>query len=1846
MALGDLYFDVLLNDKTDQGINAIKSKLSKIGADVGADVAKGIQSQLNNIKLNGISAPNLNVTASLAIDKNKLLADIQDALKSKEFTIDIKAKSNITTNANKSTLAYETEAQAKLINAQARLLNAQNAQAVSAQKAALAQAKLRTEHQKTAREANRAQIEATKLARQRQMLANATNRATQSTRAYNNANRSTLSSLREMTGLAGKFSAIYMGGQFLSSLIKIRGEFEMQLVSLRAIMQSTERANELYGQLQQLSVISPFQFGDLVKYAKQLSAFQIPTNELYDTTKRLADLSAGVGVGMDRLILAYGQVRSAAVLRGTELRQFTEAGIPMVGLLADKFSELEGRVISAGEVFDKISNREVPFEMVKEVIEDLTSEGGMFFEMQEKQAQTLQGQISNLKDAYAIMMNEIGQSTEGILKGGVGAIRWALQNYEELLNILVSIGTAYGVYRLQVGYKTAVMGKDTMATLQNAMAEKQLQATKLGQEALTRRLTAQEQYLISTRGKLTQTDYRLMIANGQLTASQVKMLFLTKKITREQFLTLSARAGMTRANRLQIANMTQMQIVGERLKLSLAGVGRAFKTLGATMMASWPMLLMGILTELIMKFSQIGEEQKRINEELKQNAQQALTDIQNFYKSHKVTFSDLEVGRLSEEEAKKAVEKSIDFINSIAPTNPIVFEAQIDAEEGDLAKLQKADEILKALQETAQNASKAFSEIKINEDTWGWGIFGEGLKTDAKDLNDAAKDMNEALELYAKAGVTIGELRKIWENTNSRGFMDTLRNSGLTRGGIYDASNLKSNMQDYMAQISEASNEVKKFAQDNNAALANLKGVERIAEIQRQVSVLKTTFEGVDAFTMGRLINVYENEVGSYYNTLNHIVSNFTNEEKKRIEELKGDYTGANEETLRSIVNNTANRLDLVFDMAKMTADEISKLESFINVFLNIVPPTDVPLTGLQNYLKDFIPSTYSEDAKEQLLRKFAGLGDDYSKIRAEAYKIKAEEERTINELKQLPKLNDAQKEQLNTAIMNKNALEGMISNMALVDPNASKPSTPKKSTYNAPKSNYTSQEKQVDAYTKALEEQYKTYKDIYDKWETLSEKVGSEKAIEYLKEMPGYKEIFDDEDKKKFIVGYLKKGGDKDLIKYYLETLGQRATEEAKNFRKNLQGGYISEAVKDISEQIDEEAEALKKALEKISEAYEEGYKELERWSDIYEKTGNKGIANAFVVGKWNKPPTNKLEYSLEYLDKMLKDTEWEGLSFEELINPETLEKLPDEVKKMLDKISDIKRQSKQDTEDKIIDAIVETMSIDEQIKKIEQERDSLLAEYDKIANPKNYLQNLIARNAVIAQAANQIAELKAKLQDLLPVWDRIFNAEDGDYKGVKEAMKTINEMLENARFSRSTPEGQNIYTATYTDENGQIQVIELTSEKIEELKEKYKDLTAVLVEKNPFKAIKDLFSELKNEDGKIDWKNVGKGIASIADLGAEAAENLKGMFEAMGMEGATEAMEWTNQALEGVSNIASGFAEGGLIGGISATFGVVTGFLTSIFTKHDEKLKKQIEESQRVVAQLQSERERIEQAIERSLGGAYGTSGGKNAYLDILQKLKYEREELDKQYADQLALKNQDEDAINDLKKEMAELDDQIRHFAEDTLSDLMGINLKEWASTLGDALVEAFANGEDAASAFDKSVGEMMKSVVKNMASMYILEPMMENLRTYLFGVDGKGGVFGSDYYLDEDELSGMKKYLDVIRDKGVPAVKDLYEGVDSALGGLMSTSTMEGLSGGIKSVTEDTANLLASYLNAVRADVALIASGNPRMTTIAEAQLVQLNAIALNTSRNALAAESINELLRSVTTTTNQGRVLKV
>lgn len=261
--------------------------------------------------------------------------------------------------------------------------------------------------------------------------------------------------LGELKSMAMMYFSIRGGWQLIQSLVRITGEFELQKTALGAMIGDLTKAKMLVADIQELAVKSPFAFKELTSYTKQLAAFSVPTDELFETTKMLADVSAGLGVGMDRIILAYGQIRSAAFLRGQEVRQLTEAGIPILKELAKQFEEVEGRAVSAGEIFDKISARLVPFEMVEKVFKDMTSEGGKFYEMQELQAETLRGKVMNLKDAYEMMMNEIGSDNDSRLKGAVDMLRNMMQNWERTGAILKTIIITYGSYKAAVLAVTA-----------------------------------------------------------------------------------------------------------------------------------------------------------------------------------------------------------------------------------------------------------------------------------------------------------------------------------------------------------------------------------------------------------------------------------------------------------------------------------------------------------------------------------------------------------------------------------------------------------------------------------------------------------------------------------------------------------------------------------------------------------------------------------------------------------------------------------------------------------------------------------------------------------------------------------------------------------------------------------------------------------------------------------------------------------------------------------------------------------------------------------------------------------------------------------------------------------------------------------------------------------------------------------------------------------------------------------------------------------------------------------------------------------------------------------------------
>lgn len=274
--------------------------------------------------------------------------------------------------------------------------------------------------------------------------------------------------------------SIYGAKQFLDNLIQIGGEFEKQKIALGALFGSKLKADTMYSKIQNLAVQSPFTFGELTNFTKQLASFGFEYKDIYDTTKRLADLSAGIGVDMGRVILAYGQVFTAKFLKGPELRQFTEAGIPLVQELANKYTKERGQQISAGDVYNMVSEKQVRFEDVKEIIDTYTSEGGKFYKMQEKLSDSVAGKWSNLKDSIEIAYSELETSSKGVLKGSISLLTKAIRNWKLYGNVIMGAVAAYGLLAAK-GRVAAFMSQRAAST--SAMINQQTIAVRAQTEA-------------------------------------------------------------------------------------------------------------------------------------------------------------------------------------------------------------------------------------------------------------------------------------------------------------------------------------------------------------------------------------------------------------------------------------------------------------------------------------------------------------------------------------------------------------------------------------------------------------------------------------------------------------------------------------------------------------------------------------------------------------------------------------------------------------------------------------------------------------------------------------------------------------------------------------------------------------------------------------------------------------------------------------------------------------------------------------------------------------------------------------------------------------------------------------------------------------------------------------------------------------------------------------------------------------------------------------------------------------------------------------------------------------------
>ena len=255
---------------------------------------------------------------------------------------------------------------------------------------------------------------------------------------------------RRMTAAAASFAAGLSAKEFISQLIEVRGEFQKLEVAFSTMLGSKERADALMREAVQLAATTPFDLQGVASGYKQLLAYGVAMEDVTETMTRLGNIAAGLSIPLNDLVYLYGTTRAQGRLYTQDFNQFTGRGIPMIRELSKEFG------VAESEIKGMVEAGRVGFPEVQKVIENLTNEGGMFYNLMEEQSKTLSGQVSNLGDSISQMFNEIGKSTQGVLSEGISAAAYLVENYEQVGKVLMTLVAAYGTYKAAVIATAAV----------------------------------------------------------------------------------------------------------------------------------------------------------------------------------------------------------------------------------------------------------------------------------------------------------------------------------------------------------------------------------------------------------------------------------------------------------------------------------------------------------------------------------------------------------------------------------------------------------------------------------------------------------------------------------------------------------------------------------------------------------------------------------------------------------------------------------------------------------------------------------------------------------------------------------------------------------------------------------------------------------------------------------------------------------------------------------------------------------------------------------------------------------------------------------------------------------------------------------------------------------------------------------------------------------------------------------------------------------------------------------------------------------------------------------------------
>lgn len=1663
---------------------------------------------------------------------------------------------------------------------------------------------------------------------------------------------------------------------FVRDLAEVRGEYELLERSLGAIIGDFGAGTKIFQEQQAQALKSPFTVIDLGNATKQLAAYGFAVDELVPVTKRLADISAGVGVEMSRVIYNIGQIKAKGVLDARDLRDFGNAGINVTKALADMYSTMEQRTVSTGEVFDRVTQRMVSFEDVMSVMNKLTDEGGMFFNMQAIQAETLKGQLSNLKDAYNKMLNEMGSDNQGLLNGAVASIRGLYENWETVVDVITQLIAIYGAYKVTQMTSNALLGAENVALQKNIIVGKQKVAADLMKEMSTRQLTAAEHELIRTQNVLTKSDLDSLIANKNLTAQQLLRLAALGRLTDRQKVA-AIQSGVF--NTQQTAMLHNMTMGTRRVILfgnAMTAMGVAIK--GAiSAIVSWNTVFMIVLSLIPNIISKISEHNKLIKE-AKEGYAKLNDEITNLSGSYEI---EKQNGQLDNQKTK--LEQLIKLANEKYQMDINIDVKTMSGEQVDAKFSQITDEIEKivwgakqigvalagegggeSLKTFGDTMADTFSEVKNRMN----GLVGDMIKNEGQ-LQSWHKEFIAAVSIGQQEGEStvdfLNRINKQFEIVKS--FEKGWEGYAVGKDAQKSAKLFGESLEKYNDELDKAKSKMREVGEQAKESIGkNLSPEELYKAIQLHIKDESLKSEWNDQVKPWIL-----DELKDAFNMRVNIVTQFTKpkETEKTWSErllaeigsnttIKTPYKGQ----LTQVVKSSEDLADAIVKVsaahkkAQDATKEVMKSPFATAAEIQAYKEQEAALLQLKNRI-DGTPDEEKNRAKAQdkqlefikeeitlinnlrkdyddLTASGKSASDSTNFLRKQYSEAIAKINNTAKALKlKIPPFDISNFAGKTDAEISK-ALDGLMKSLSSSAARKDLSVELAKLNISAEKYDYT---KITDGLTKALseiDEQFALGKEINES-ETIGNafmqmfNIPEEDIIRTSKD--AIKRI--QEEVTKAIVEFNKKGGTQLPTDFNLMTGDISSLTNLLGDDKNS-----NDFIKGLTSAKTKQASIAKSDVKETEKAYKDllkKYSEFEyKRAEIAEQAAKDRLDFAKKFGN---------EEEIKLVDEKLKaisDLENQLANTSDNAERDTLatqlEAAKAEVTKLLVEMAKLKGIpiSIPLTIDKKESADLAKLVYDDFINS-----DLWVESFENVSNlSTGAIQQMITQLEKLGienKKSFSVKELKEYYDKLDSLKKSLIekNPFIGFAKNMKDALKDVvgksdldvykknnglvgsDSQVRETAVEKSIELEQAITTERNKGNNASLETLDALEKQLQ----KQKEIIGYVDEET--KKRHELAGQITEFAG-----NVKDATSVIGDIG----NTMFGDKDTKGKEIFNDVLNSINgvaTAGEGVAKIMTGHIVEGSIQVIKGLWDATKTWLDN----SNNEINRKVEKSKETIDKLQKSYVGLERAVTKAIG-----SQEIAAQKALISAKKMELAELKKQLALEKSRKEKDKDTarITEIEAQIQSLSYEISDAIDTIANNLLGTDIKSAAEDFAGVWIDAFLAGEDAMDALENKFGDMIKNmIVKAIASEVIaskLQPLWDEIKNLY-----------NDNVISPDEVSrliAMSKDISGLINEEMTALKPLLDSLNTLYDDSSSKMDKSTLQKGISGVTETTAGIIEGYMNSVRTEVIIhttlfkemIMKGDIQMTINSNQLLVLRDSFQVQKSiLNLLSAWSASE-----------------